>query len=332
MHDNPPYPDSKSDDVPKPGSRDFAVSLMEHLAVATFVLDLEGRVIIWNRACERLTGIAASEVLGTSNHWRAFYDDPRETLADLVLQHRASETESLYVKSSEGGMIHDGLSAENWCEMPGVDGHHYLLIDSGPIYDSTGKLFAVVETLRDITEQKKAQIALEQLIMQDGLTGLANRRCFDQVLDTEWRRCKRERQQLALLFIDVDNFKSYNDTHGHLEGDDCLKRIASVLTAALHRAGDLSARYGGEEFAMILPNQTKEGALRLAEQVRCAVENMDAPKTLALPAKHITVSIGVAVTTGAGDEGIESLIAAADEAMYQAKHSGRNQVVMSQIV
>lgn len=329
MIDDTPNLDPKTDDISPAGGRDFAVSLMEHLAVATFVLDLDGRVIIWNRACERLTGMTASEVVGTRNHWRAFYDHPRETLADLVLQHRAGETDNLYVKNFGDCAIHEGLSAENWCEMPLIEGHHYLAIDSGPIYDSAGKLIAVVETLRDITVQKKAQTALEILTMQDGLTGLANRRCFDQVLDTEWRRCKRERQPLALLFIDVDNFKSYNDTYGHLAGDDCLKGVADALATSMRRAGDLSARYGGEEFAMILPNQSKEGALVVAERVRNVVEQMDAAKTPNPPARRITVSVGVAVTTGAGDEETASLVAAADKAMYQAKQSGRNRVVMS---
>ena len=328
MIDDTTQPPTKGGVLPNPGSREFAISLMEHLAVATFVLDLHGNVIIWNRACERLTGMAAAEVLGTANHWRAFYDHPRETLADLVLQHRDGETDRLYAKNFGHSTIDGGLSAENWCEMPRIEGHHYLAIDSGPIYDSTGKLIAVVETLRDITVQKKAQTALELLIMQDGLTGLANRRCFDQTLDAELRRCKRERQPLALLFVDVDHFKSYNDAYGHLAGDDCLKRVAKVLSTTVRRAGDLSARYGGEEFAMILPNQLEKGALVVAERVRHAVEQLDAAETIGSPTRPITVSVGIAVMTGAGDEGAASLIAAADEAMYQAKHAGRNRVVM----
>lgn len=317
--------------IPDPQTRDFAVSLMEHLAVATFVLDLDGKVIIWNRACQRLTGVAASEVLGTSDHWKAFYDHRRETLADLILLHRTGETDSLYAINYGSGTIRNGLSAENWCEMPGIEGRHYLAIDSGPIYDDKGELIAVVETIRDITVQKKAQTALELLAMRDGLTGLANRRCFDQTLELEWRRCKREQKSLALLIIDVDNFKHYNDTHGHLGGDDCLKRIADVLAKTVHRGGDLVARYGGEEFAVILPDPKRDGAMAVAERIRCAVEELSTSETPDAAAKHITVSIGVATTKGVTGKDITTLIATADKALYEAKNTGRNRVVTSVI-
>ena len=329
MTDEASTPYLSIDGISGAASRDFAVSLMEHLAVATFVLDLHCKVIIWNRACERLTGVPASEVLGTSDHWRAFYDNPRATLADLIIQQRTGETDSLYTKQNGGTLVGNGLSVENWCEMPRIEGRHYLAIDSGPIYDNTGKLIAVVETLRDITVQKQAQIALELLATRDGLTGLANRRCFDESLGREWRRCKREGQPLALLIIDVDHFKQYNDTHGHLGGDDCLRRIAQTLEAVVQRGSDLIARYGGEEFAMILPNQTQQGTLIVAERVRVAVEQLNSSNTLVSASNRITVSIGAAMTSIADGEDASSLIAAADEAMYQAKNSGRNRVVMS---
>ena len=320
----------KNESSPDLGGRDFAVSLMEHLAVATFVLDLHGNVIIWNRACQRLTGVAATEVLGTSNHWTGFYDHPRETLADLILYNRTAKTDSLYEINRGDELIRDGLSVENWCEMPRVDGRHYLAIDSGPIYDSEGKLVAVVETLRDMTAQKEAQMALELLATHDGLTGLANRRRFDQAAATEWSRYKRDGRPLGLLIVDVDNFKHFNDTHGHLGGDDCLKHVADVLRTTVHRGGDLVARYGGEEFAILLPNQTPAGALALAETARLAVDNLSVPNLSGAGSDHVTISIGVAVTTGAPEEDLTSLIAAADAALYNAKNSGRNRSVLSE--
>ena len=307
-------------------SLDFAVSLMEHLSVATFVLDLDCKVIIWNRACERLTGVPASEVLGTSEQWRAFYDKPRPTLADLIIQERTDETDSLYARHTCDTLVRNGMAVENWCEMPRIEGRHYLAIDSGPIYDDAGKLIAVVETLRDMTAQKEAQTALELLAMRDGLTDLANRRCFDQTLDTELRRCKREGQPLALLLIDVDHFKRYNDTYGHLAGDDCLKRIAQTLAMEAHRGGDLVARYGGEEFAIVMPNQTLDGALAVGERVRAAVEQINSSDTALAGTDNITVSIGAAISQRVDNPCASSLIAAADQAMYQAKTSGRNRV------
>lgn len=308
-----------------PASLDFAVSLMDHLSVATFVLDLNGKVIIWNRACERLTGVPASEVLGKSDHWQAFYDHPRPTLADLVIQQRTGETDSFYAKRANEFLGHNGSSVENWCEMPKIEGRHYLAIDSGPIYNSAGELIAVVETLRDMTLQKEAQTALELLATRDGLTGLANRRCFDETLDADSRRCKREGQPLGLLLIDVDNFKHYNDSHGHLAGDECLKRIAKTLATQVKRGGDLVARYGGEEFAIVMPNQTLDGALIIGERVRAAVEQISASDSPLVD--KVTVSVGAAVSTCADIECVSSLIEAADRAMYQAKTSGRNRVV-----
>ena len=315
------------DDSASVNSLDFAVSLMEHLSVATFVLDLNCKVIIWNRACERLTGVPASEVLGTSVHWQAFYEHPRPTLADLIIQGRTGEADGLYARKAGDALVRNGLSVENWCEMPRIEGRHYLAIDSGPIYDNTGKLIAVVETLRDMTVQKEAQTALELLARRDGLTGLANRRCFDETLDAELRRCKRDAQPLALLLIDVDHFKRYNDSHGHLAGDDCLKRVAETLTTEVHRGGDLVARYGGEEFAIILPNQNLDGAVAVGERVRTAVEQIDPSAVPAAGTDNVTVSIGAAVSMCIDSEATSSLIAAADRAMYEAKNSGRNRVV-----
>ena len=323
MFNTPVHPDERS----SADSQEFAVCLMEHLSVATFVLNLECKVIIWNRACERLTGVLASEVLGKSDHWRAFYDNPRPTLADLIIQQRTDETDSLYAKQTGDALVRNGVSVENWCDMPKSNGRHYLAIDSGPIYDNAGNLIAAVETLRDMTVQKEAQIALELLATHDGLTGLANRRCFDETLDSESRRCKREGQLLALLLIDVDHFKRFNDTFGHLAGDDCLKRVAKTLATVVQRGGDLVARYGGEEFAVIMPNQTSEGALVVGERIRAAVEQLNISGVHRSEANYITVSVGAAISTCTEVGCTLSLITAADEAMYQAKTSGRNCVV-----
>ncbi len=302
----------------------FAVKLMELLVIPTFVLDTECRVIIWNRACERLTGVAAYEVLGTSDHWRSFYDEPRATLADLVVQGRTEDLSHLYrqhTHRTEGG---GNLCAENWCDMPRVGRRRYLAVDARPILDHDGKLIAVVETLRDMTDEKNAQIALEQLATRDGLTGLANRRCFDDTLQAEWQRALRQHQPLSLLMVDVDNFKLYNDTNGHLGGDECLKRIAGAVAGEM-RANDLVARYGGEEFAVILPNQSLKGAAIVAERIRCRVEQLQLPNNNN-GRPHVTVSIGAATAIASADTDPSELVAIADAALYRAKHMGRNRI------
>ncbi len=305
----------------------FAVQLMAHLVVPTFVLDDQRRVIIWNRACERLTGIPAAEVLGTSDQWRAFYETPRYCLADILALGRAEDLPNLYQTHTFDDDRGFGLRAEVWCVMPGVGKRLYLAVDAGPIFDESGKLIAVVETLRDMTEQKLAQVALQSLAVKDSLTGIANRRSFDETLEVEWLRARRERVPLSLLIADVDYFKRYNDTYGHQQGDACLKIVAATIDDQVHRPADLTARYGGEEFAIILPNTDRGGASRVAERVREAVCALAIPHADSDVGQSVTLSIGVASTIPAIDLGSETLIAAADGALYAAKRGGRNRVV-----
>ena len=169
----------------------YAVRLMQHLVVPTFVIDPRRRVVIWNRACERLTGVAASEVIGTSKHWQAFYETRRPCLADLVALDRPERLPEFYSEYAARGHNGLGFSAENWCTMPKLGNQLYLAIDAGPIHDEAGHLIAVVETLRDLTDQKRAEMALKELAAKDGLTGLSNRRSFDQMLMSEWARAHR---------------------------------------------------------------------------------------------------------------------------------------------
>ncbi|MES2148381.1 MAG: diguanylate cyclase [Pseudomonadota bacterium] len=303
--------------------RAFANKLMEMLAVPTFVLDPQCRVMIWNRACERLTGVPACEVLGTRDHWRSFYDDAHPTLADQVIESRGQPGVRSYPHSVAGAPVYTQLCAESWCNMPRA-GRRYLAVDASPVLDELGQLVAVVETLRDMTCEKAAQVALEQLATRDGLTGLANRRCFDDTLHGEWSRAMRQNQPLSLLMVDVDNFKAYNDANGHLGGDECLKRIAAAVSGEM-RANDLVARYGGEEFAVILPNQSLKGAAIVAERIRCRVEQLRVPNANG-QGEHVTVSIGAATAIASSDTDASQLVAIADAALYRAKHMGRNRI------
>jgi diguanylate cyclase (GGDEF)-like protein/PAS domain S-box-containing protein len=301
--------------------RAFAHQLMEMLAIPVFVLDASCRVMIWNRACERLTGVPAAEVLGTREHWRSFFDEQRPTLADLLIEGRELEVRQIHPRQGPAGQH---LSAESWCDMPRVGRRRYLAADASPIYDERGRISAAVQTLRDMTDEKMAQIALEQLATRDGLTGLANRRCFDDTLHAEWARALRQHQPLSLLMVDVDNFKAYNDANGHLGGDECLKRIATAVASEM-RANDLVARYGGEEFAVILPNQSLKGAASVAERIRTRVEQLQVPNRLA-PSQRVTVSIGAATAIASPENSASDLVAIADAALYRAKHMGRNRI------
>jgi diguanylate cyclase (GGDEF)-like protein len=307
-------------------ARLFAAQLVEQLVVPTFVLDPQGRVIIWNRACERLTGLSASEVLGTNQHWKGFYNEPRPCLADLVLQGSSGEqlyAEFAYLSSDTGG-----LTAKNWCAMPQARSRRYLAVDAAPVCSDDGELLAVVETLRDITEQHQAQVALHSLANVDGLTGIANRRAFDTMLEQECNRARRAESPLSLLMIDIDRFKAFNDAFGHQAGDECLKQVASAIGTSGLRPGDFPARYGGEEFAVILPATSGETALTVANRLREAVERLALPHPK-VPGRVVTVSVGVASKSAPEEAAPAALIASADEALYHAKRAGRNRVVVS---
>lgn len=167
---------------------------------------------------------------------------------------------------------------------------------------------------------------LRRVSASDGLTGIANRRFFDTTLEREWRRARRSGQGMSLILCDIDYFKPYNDSLGHLAGDDCLRRVAQALAASLERGGDAPARYGGEEFAVVLPETPLHGALIVAEKARQAVQDLHIPHPTS-PHGWVTLSMGVAHWLPAESEAPERLILAADQALYHAKERGRNRVV-----
>jgi diguanylate cyclase (GGDEF)-like protein/PAS domain S-box-containing protein len=194
-----------------------------------------------------------------------------------------------------------------------------------------GRVDGVVAISRDITEQKKLETRLETLAIEDSLTGLANRRRFDERLKEEWARAYRDRSSLALLMIDVDHFKAYNDEYGHPAGDVCLRVVAGILAAEMQRPGDLAARYGGEEFAMLLPNTDAAGCGRIGERIREAIHQAGLVHASSPIAGHVTASLGGAACRPSFERtaGATSLVEAADRALYAAKAAGRDRLMMS---
>ncbi len=184
-----------------------------------------------------------------------------------------------------------------------------------------------VIVMRDVTERKLLEEKLALLALTDGLTGLANRRAFDEALEREWKRTLREGTQMSLLLLDIDFFKRFNDLYGHQVGDDCLRAVAQAAAGAV-RQTDTVARYGGEEIAMILPRVDTPGAAETAEKVRVAIEALRLPHAgNAEGGGWLTVSIGAATALaryGGTMRMPESLLLAADQALYKAKHEGRN--------
>lgn len=201
----------------------------------------------------------------------------------------------------------------------------------------TGDPSGFVNVVRDISARKAAEEEqhlafrlVESLAMIDGLTGIANRRRFDDTLEQELRRAMRDGSLISLLMIDVDHFKLYNDLYGHVMGDSCLRQIAVAVQEVMHRSSDLLARYGGEEFVVVLPNTDSHGAMRIAEQIRGAVEYCSLPH-LGNPHSVVTVSIGCATQSLTPESNSNLLLEAADHALYEAKSAGRNRIVAAQM-
>jgi diguanylate cyclase (GGDEF)-like protein len=171
-----------------------------------------------------------------------------------------------------------------------------------------------------------ANVQLLKLVSIDGLTGIANRRHFDEVLAREVRRCLRERQPLSLILCDIDGFKRFNDSYGHARGDDTLKKVAQAVEKTFRRAGDLAARYGGEEFAIVLPGIDARRAWLFADRLRRNIWRLAIPNAVSPVADRVTISAGVATALADRIYQIEELIHAADTALYRAKGNGRNRV------
>jgi diguanylate cyclase (GGDEF)-like protein len=184
------------------------------------------------------------------------------------------------------------------------------------------------ETIRENALLHASEQQLQKLATIDGLTGVNNRRAFDTRLETEWSRACRSRRPLALLFVDVDHFKQYNDTYGHLAGDDCLRRIARTLDGLATRSTDTNARYGGEEFAVLIAEETAADAALLAERMRSGIASLAIPHA-ASPEGRVTISVGVAGCIPAIGVAPTALIEAADAALYEAKRAGRNAVFIA---
>jgi diguanylate cyclase (GGDEF)-like protein/PAS domain S-box-containing protein len=194
----------------------------------------------------------------------------------------------------------------------------------------SGEIDGVVAISRDTTEQKNLEGRLTTLATEDALTGLANRRRFDERLQEEWARAYRDGKPLSLLMIDVDHFKKFNDQYGHPAGDACLRSVAKMLAGEARRPGDLAVRYGGEEFVLLLPNTEAAGCELVGESIRTELRKLCVIHVLNPPSKRVTVSLGGATMWPNAQRSTESsLITAADQALYAAKDGGRDRLVMS---
>ena len=287
--------------------------LSENSNDAIVLRGLDRRRIYASPAFYRLIGYTPEE----------FGDRQLGELMDEDTEHAPTESLSRVVQGEESivMLLHVRRGDGRWIWIESV---------SCPARDETGKISGVIANMRDVTRRKlleeelaanAAKLAVAAL--KDGLTGLDNRRSFDERIDGKWRAANRNGSPLSLLMIDVDHFKKYNDEYGHVQGDEALRRVADCITASLRRGNDFGARYGGEEFAVLLPETGLLGAYHVAETIRGAVQAANIRHSGSLFG-CITISIGVASIDPADGTPHASLVLTADAALYRAKLNGRN--------
>lgn len=289
------------------------------------ITDLEGRILLVSPASKKMFGYEPD-----------YEDFVGMRLVDFIIPEEAERAKSNILLMYKGGSPRPN-------EYHGVrkdQSIFHIEVNSGFVSNSNGKPNKMVFIIRDITERKLTEQKIQQLVHQleierniaqinsitDSLTGLANRRYFDEALRTEFYRLKRSGSMMSLIMLDVDYFKNYNDSYGHLAGDDCLMQIGNMFKIIVGRVLDIAARYGGEEFAVILPETDNKGAKILAERILEAVEKLAISHPTSDVSEHVTVSIGVVTINASEYESPEQAMTLADEALYLAKKGGRNRI------
>ena len=325
-------------------------TIMESAGIGIIIADHHGAIKSFSKEAEQMFGYSSREAVG--NNVAMLMDSPHRERHDGYMQNymrtkvgkiigRSREVECLRKDGSTfWGEIH--LGAKNL-------GDGYLFV--GTIKDITvekmmkqeledslkvaSDMAFEAQQAKEDAERAGAALAvankeLERLSSTDGLTGLYNRRTFDETLAKEWKRCARESKPLAVILLDIDSFKPYNDNYGHQAGDSCLQKVAKALAGVTSRPGDIVARYGGEEFVFVLPGTDGDHAMSVAEKARSAVASMRLKHEHSKAEKFVTISLGVAHTVPSDGVKGPELVKKADAALYLAKESGRNQARLHQ--
>ncbi len=271
-------------------------------------------------------------LMANEAYWAEFGPLPDRQKTIKCHEHRPGKschTENCPLTRIMGGASQ--YAYESIKEKDGVSRH--FIVTAKPLLDGRGKAVGSVESFQEITERKRAEKALEEsnrtfeaLSITDGLTGIANRRRFDEALTQEHARHARSGAELSLILLDIDLFKSFNDCYGHVAGDECLRQVAQVMADCVARPADLVARYGGEEFACILPETDSSGAVAIAEKIRRGIMARAIPHKGSKVADCVTASLGVATVQCAEGGSVVDIVAQVDEQLYRAKSSGRNRV------
>ncbi len=286
-------------------------AIVEFSDDAIIGITLDGIIMSWNLGAKKLYGYTKAEAI---NH----------SVSMLIPPERSEEGPALRAHISRGQVVDHYETVRRRKDGTLLD----VALTISPVKHN-GRITGASAIARDITERKKAEQLLQRLSTIDELTGLANRRAFDEFLDKELRHAQRAGHIISLMMIDVDFFKKYNDTYGHLKGDACLKLVADVLESVARRPGDKVARFGGEEFVIVLSMTDKQNAVSIAEKIRMDIEALKILHARSKVNNFVTVSIGVVALMPQQKTHPSDIIRYADEALYQAKNQGRNRVVVS---
>ncbi len=259
--------------------------------------------------------------------WRADSWVSVQDWADRIHEEDRQRIVDFCVAQSQSGLDHEAdyraLTATGdyvWIR----DVVHVIRRGDGEVEALVGFMFDISERKKTEQELLRLKQELEELSFKDGLTGVANRRLFDTIFETEWDNARRTRLPLSLIMLDIDYFKQYNDHYGHLRGDDCLKQVAGALSGAGARARDFFARFGGEEFVLVLPETDATAAQKIAERCHQLIFKLQIPHAYSAVSQLLTVSLGVGTIVPTRDDAPLAFIERVDQLLYRAKEQGRN--------
>jgi len=289
--------------------------IVETAIEGILIFDEHYKITFANKNMASMLGYTVDEMLGRS--FASFFPESQIDIYNYQESRRKNGEDSVYE-----------------CCLLRKDGRsHWFLVSAKAILNDSGKFDGSFAMLTDINERKEMELLLEEsnrklteLSNKDGLTGIANRRCFDATLEREYSRLRCSNSKLSIILFDVDYFKEYNDYYGHVMGDDCLRKIGIVLSCCIRRSVDLAARYGGEEFACILPDTDIYSAVEIAERIRQKMQDLKIEHKKSSVSEFVTASFGVTTVQYSPEISPSDIITMADKLLYKAKVSGRNTI------